>query len=542
MMRRIHRSVVRAGVAGAALLALTQAGPASALATSRDRPVQAVADSYGTRGTGTLAVTAKSGLLANDQGRDPQLVAHSDPANGTVTVAPDGSFTYVPQAGFTGDDTFTYTTTGAARLYPTGLPPLGNIGGIAMTGGAYGSSLFPVPGSKDEFWGLTDRGPNVDLPDGGKGEPLPSFTPALGRFRLRDGRAVLQKVVPLRDGQGHPYSGLVDNANPTGETIEDLNGHKLTTDPNGYDPEGLAVLRDGTFWISDEYGPFITHFDSRGRALQRLSPVDGTLPAELIKRIPNKGMEGLTVTPDGRTLVGIMQSALQQTDLGAANAKNLTPLRIVTYDLKTHAEHEYVYLLDDPKTTGTAVSEITALSSTTFLVDERNGDFVGATGYKKLFKIDTSKATDVGPHATVAGAVYDASKGGLTVGGKSIELLLNGKDTAGSASALTAAGITPVAKTLGLDVNAFLVGLDPKARFFSHDKIEGVAAVDGGKKIVISNDSDFGVDGVTGTAPPYALHPKVSPATGRQDDGEFLVIDTTGPAATTTATVTIHVG
>jgi hypothetical protein len=48
-------------------------------------------------------------------------------------------------------------------------------------------------------------------------------------------------------------------------------------------------------------------------------------------------------------------------------------LRIVTVKLRTRATHEYLYLLDNPKDTGTAVSEITALSPTTFLVDERNG-------------------------------------------------------------------------------------------------------------------------------------------------------------------------
>jgi hypothetical protein len=242
-MRRIHRSVVRVGVAGAALLVVAQAGAASAVAGSHNEAVRAVADSYTTGGTGTLAVTADKGILANDQGSAPQLVSHSDPANGALTVKADGSFTYVPRAGFTGDDTFTYTTTGAAHLYPTELPPLGNVGGIALTGGAYGSSVYPVPGAKNEYWGLTDRGPNVDLPDGGKGEPLSSFTPALGKFQLQDGKAVLKKVVPLQDAQGHPYSRLVNNAASTGETIEDLNGNKLTTDPNGYDPEGWRCSR-----------------------------------------------------------------------------------------------------------------------------------------------------------------------------------------------------------------------------------------------------------------------------------------------------------
>ena len=29
----------------------------------------------------------------------------------------------------------------------------------------------------------------------------------------------------------------------------------LETDVNGLDTEGLAVDKDGNFWISDEYGP-----------------------------------------------------------------------------------------------------------------------------------------------------------------------------------------------------------------------------------------------------------------------------------------------
>jgi glutamate/tyrosine decarboxylase-like PLP-dependent enzyme len=59
---------------------------------------------------------------------------------------------------------------------------------------------------------------------------------------------------------------------------------------------------------------------------------------------------------------------------------------------------------------------------------------------------------------------------------------------------------------------------------------------------VISNDSDFGISGVTSAAPPWQLQAKIDPATGQQDDGEYLVIDMTKlPAATSTGTVTVHV-
>jgi hypothetical protein len=537
------------GIATAAAAAGPAAGATHAAHAAHTGPLKAASDTYSTGATGTLAVTSRHGVLANDSGGDLQLVSHTAPGHGSLTLNPDGSFNYVPQAGFTGDDTFTYTVTNAVHLYSTHLPPLGNFGGVNVTAGGYGSSLYPDPGHPGLFYGLTDRGPNVTAADGNDVEPIPTFDPSIGLSKFEGGHAVLERRIPLRDGSGHPYTGLVNSQNPTGEVIEDLDGHSLAQDPNGYDSEGLVALPDGTFWVSDEYGPFITHFSRDGRALQRLSPLDGSLPKELVNRVPNRGMEGLTITPDGKTLVGMMQSALQQTDLNGKNAKNVVPVRIVTYGLRTHALHEYLYLLHDPKTTGTAVSEITALSNRTFLVDERDGNFPGAGVFKQLWKIDLSQATDVGPAAKVPGATYDAAHGGLLIGGpggKTIEELTQGEDTADASTTLTGAGISPVTETLGLDVNGLLLSLDPKATFFDHDKVEGVATLDGGKQLVISNDSDLGIAGVTNTAAPWQLEAKIDPATGQQDDGEYLSIDMTkvaasGATTTSTATVTIHV-
>ena len=518
-----------------------------------DQPPVAVADNYATADTGTLAVDSRHGPLANDKGGPVQLVSNTQPAHGSLTLNPDGSFNYVPQAGFTGADTFTYTVANAVHLFTTHLPSLGQFGGINVSGGGYGSSLYPDPGHPGLFYGLEDRGPNVTAPDGSSVEPIPTFDPSIGLFRFdANGDAVMLRNIPLQDGHGHPYTGLVNSQNPTGETIEDLSGNKLTTDPNGYDSEGLVALPDGSFWVSDEYGPFVTHFDSRGRQIQRLSPFDGSLPEELKFRVPNRGMEGLTITPDGKELVGLMQSALQQTDLNGSDAKKLAPTRIVTYNFRTHVVHEYLYMLHDPAQNATANSELTALSDNTFLVDERDGKFPGPGAFKKLFKIDISHATDVGPDSNVAGATYNGANGGLLIGSQTIEHAVLGQNTATATATLAADHITPVTSSLDLDVNALLLSLDPEGRFFAHDKIEGVSALDGGHEIVISNDSDFGIAGVTGSAsspdsPPWTLVPKISPATGKQDDGEYLSIDpdrinsTTGAAKTSTATVTINV-
>ena len=99
-------------------------------------------------------------------------------------------------------------------------------------------------------------------------------------------------------------------------------------------------------------------------------------------------MEGLAITPDGTMLVGIMQASLEQ---DGASPKLL---RIVTIDVATGVTHEYAYLL----TTGTGVSEITALNDHEFLVDERDGKGLGDgtnAAVKQVFKINLTGATDI---------------------------------------------------------------------------------------------------------------------------------------------------
>jgi Esterase-like activity of phytase/Bacterial Ig domain len=518
----------------------------------------ASADSYSTGKQATFAVEGPQGVLANDHGNEPTIVANTEPEHGELELEPDGGFTYTPYAGFSGTDSFTYTIADSVHVYKTHLPPQGNYGGVQLTGGSFGSSVYPVPGHPNEVFGLEDRGPNVESADGFAVEPKPSYDPGIARFVLNEGEAELVEEIPLKDHTGHPFSGLVNSNNPTGEKVENLKGVELAHDPDGYDPEGLVAMPDGSFWVSDEYGPYITHFNSQGIEIQRLTsfkepnnPVASqVLPEELKNRVPNRGMEGLTITPDGKTLVGMMQSALQQPDLPAGgNGKKDTPTRLVTYNLYTHQVHEYLFLLDEPASLSTANSEITALSNNTFLIDERDSGFPSATGYKKLWEVNLEGATDVGPQAKVTGATYRGSEGGLLIGGKTIEATLYGQKTAEAKETLEKDHITPLSSTLYLDVDKLLTELNPTNAFYDHDKVEGVAELEGGKRLILSNDNDFGISGVTGVlnsenkeVGPWTLVPKIQPATGKQDDGEYLEIDMSAlPPQTSTATVTIDV-
>ncbi|MEV0296519.1 esterase-like activity of phytase family protein [Nocardia sp. NPDC050710] len=485
--------------------------------------------------------------LVGKTGAATVLTVSLEPEQGNLTRRPDGSFVYSPIAGYRGLDQFTVTTTDAVRLYTTDIPPLGEFGGSTVQGSGFGSAWTPVPGSTNEFYGLTDRGPNVDGP--GKNEklaPVPSFVPRIGRFEMVGNHAVLRSTIDLRTANGIPFNGQVDIAASTGETIRDLAGNVLPPTDHGLDPEGLVALPDGTFWVSDEYGPFLVHFDAEGAEIERLAPGNG-LPEEISLRTPNQGMEGLTITPDGGTLVGIVQSGLNTPGLGGS-AKDVPMTRIVTVDLKTKALREFVYPLENPEQNKVAVSEITAIGPTTFLVDERDGKPAPKSN-KKLWTIDIAGATDVGPQSTVPGAHYDPKRGGLLIDGKPLETSVGTVTTADGMAALRRAGITPVAKTHNLDLTGLVNALNAdgesvnaNGEFFGHDKIEGIATLDGGRTIYIANDSDFGVAGSQGEQPPFGLKPKTLP-NGLPDTGEILLVDTAKlPPRLGGYTVKINVG
>jgi CBS domain-containing protein len=56
----------------------------------------------------TALIMGAPGVLGNDAGSPLQAVKVSDPSNGTVTLSSAGTFTYTPNLGYTGADSFTY--------------------------------------------------------------------------------------------------------------------------------------------------------------------------------------------------------------------------------------------------------------------------------------------------------------------------------------------------------------------------------------------------------------------------------------------------
>lgn len=383
---------------------------------------------------------------------------------------------------------------------PQSLPSsiLINTNGVDVLNGGFGSGAAAHPTRKGEFYVITDRGPNTDYLDGKK-FLVPDFSPTILHFKINaQGYIEVIRKIPLRNPSGKPITGLPnpEGMGSTGETAYNLNGGRIGTDPFGLDPESIVAAQDGTFWVSDEYGPHIVHYSGEGIELERISPMGVNtggrkIPAVFAKRRPNRGMEGLCITPDGKKLVGIMQSAMYVPSKKEMVNKTLT--RILIFDLRTGETQQYLYRQESKKSDSN--SDITAISSNEFLVVERDGEYGSKGGIKKIYRINLNGATQVN------GKKEDPN--GLLVNGKPLE--------ACSWEELTNANIRPVSKALVVDLVESLG--------YEHDKLEGIVYL-GNNQIAVFNDDDFGVvDNGSGTPVP-----KLLPKTGKVDAGSMYVL------------------
>ena len=101
--------------------------PATVYITVYSVPV-AQNDSYATIAGQVLDVAAASGVLANDTNADGNTltaVVQTGPTHGGLTLYIDGSFSYSPNAGFSGTDSFTY--------YDENGPAYSNVATVTIT-------------------------------------------------------------------------------------------------------------------------------------------------------------------------------------------------------------------------------------------------------------------------------------------------------------------------------------------------------------------------------------------------------------------------
>ena len=142
----------------------------------------------------------------------------------------------------------------------------------------------------------------------------------------------------------HRWGGILttgldpDSVQPASHNFPDLpiassNSHIAVDD------EAVVHVGDGTVWVSEEYGPYVYHYNHDGVLLHaigrptplfrcaairretwsRISPRTARRSAETYNkgnpvsgRQNNQGFEGLAMSPDRKTLFVLLQSALIQ--------------------------------------------------------------------------------------------------------------------------------------------------------------------------------------------------------------------------------------
>ncbi|KIC64350.1 esterase-like activity of phytase family protein [Chryseobacterium taiwanense] len=410
-------------------------------------------------------------------------------------------FAFIALAACNNDDNTTNPDVDYSKL-PQEFPfsTLKTLNGVNIINGGFGSGATAHPTQKGEFYVITDRGPNVAYSNGIK-ILVPDFTPTIMHFKINaEGKIEVIKYIKLKNPSGQPITGLPNpvGMGSTGEVAYAADGSVLGTDNYGLDSESIVAAKDGTFWVSDEYGPHIVHYSADGVELERISPISvntGTrkLPAVFAKRRPNRGMEGMCMTPDGKMLVGTMQSTMYVPT--KALATNTTLTRIVTFDLATGQTKQYLYKQDGGASD--SVCDITPISNTEFLVIERDGNFGSVGGLKKVYRINLTNASDV------SGTDLTAVDG-MKINGKTLEQ--------STWDEINTAGLKPVTKTLAVDLVS-KIG-------YEHDKFEGIVYL-GNNKLAVFNDDDFGVAD-DGNGNPKT---KNLPKTGKQDKGTMYIVD-----------------
>jgi 3-phytase len=239
-------------------------------------------------------------------------------------------------------------------------------------GGFSGLNFIESKNGAFFFKTITDRGPNGWSEGNERPFLLPEFSPQIITLKADPTKNTLEIVekLELKTKNGRPLTGLPNHRNE--ENPLNPFGHIYSIDPIGLDTESLASDSEGGYWIGEEYGPSLVHFNREGNMIRRLIP-GNELPKIYLERKTNRGFEGIAVISN--RLFGFLQSPL---------SKKESVARIVEVDLesmKTSAEYFYPFEKGNDK-----IGDATPLGENTFLIIEQNGK-TGNQSSKLIFKI-----------------------------------------------------------------------------------------------------------------------------------------------------------
>jgi alkaline phosphatase len=378
-------------------------------------------------------------------------------------------------------ETFDLTPTDISLINPNiPLDSIENSVAKGYKGRAYpgiGSGIIRVPKTKNEFYMLTDRGPNFDNANGagkvyGKIFPLENFAPAIVHVKLENKTIQIIKSIPIVDSIGKSVSGI--SYGKDDETPYDINERVIPYRSGGIDTEAIQLLPDGNFLISEEYGPSVLVGDPNGKVLMRYLPkgkarldtpypVKDILPEILINRRSNRGFENLALAPDGKTAYAVLQSPMGDAKNGQFSSSRT--VRIVRLDCANSL---------DIKVTGMFLvlqSSMSEYPSTSKQADMKFSDAVMLSSTKILFLERAAKKVKL---------IVAELKNATNILDLPIASSLEPEEKSESLSALN---IEPAETSVAFNSVDVFFQLDT-------DKLEGLAVLTP-SVVALSNDNDF---------------------------------------------------
>ena len=243
------------------------------------------------------------------------------------------------------------------------------------------SSIKPGP-TQGAWWGLSDNG-------FGRKWNSPDYQLCIYLFDVRprtqagpDSRTALQAVIDLSDPARFFPWRLADEGSP----------ERILTGADA-DPESLVAMADDTFWVGDEFGPWLLHFSVDGdllgppvelpdnvRSPEHPLVLAGVDAARLDR---SRGIEAMDLAGDNRTLVVLLE--------GSVKGDPAKTLRLLRYDTQAGKwlPGTHMYELDADTM---SVTDLSRIEANRFVVIERDDQKGDAAKAKRVYSIDLDKA------------------------------------------------------------------------------------------------------------------------------------------------------
>lgn len=227
------------------------------------------------------------------------------------------------------------------------------------------------------------------------------FNDALGLLRNGQGIDLVTTadLVTYRSGDGFG----VDSGIPVDPSIVD--GRLLT----GYDfdVESIARAADGSFWVGEEFGPYLLHFDAAGSLIEEpiphpflqspSNPLVLTLPGTETQA-SSRGFESIALNETKDKLYALPEAApLIDTLRAVPGDERVVEMFEVDVATSAYTGVTFKYQKDgDAAANGIVIGDITNVGGDKYVLIERDGFFGPAAVIKRLYLIDLNVTNEAG--------------------------------------------------------------------------------------------------------------------------------------------------